>query len=96
MSGAVHDRRARTSIQPASVTGFSFRRSPLGDLPNIDTPAADKLRLSFAAWPGTIRGANAILDSDGAAIVIHSSRDNYRTDPRRFGSRIACGVITLK
>jgi Cu-Zn family superoxide dismutase len=69
----------------------------LGDLPNIDTPAAGKLRFEFLL-PGTrIRGANAILDSDGAAIVIHGSRDNYRTDPAgESGSRIACGVITLK
>jgi len=69
----------------------------LGDLPNIDTPAAGKLRFEFMLAGATLRGANAILDEDGASIVIHGSRDNYHTDPSGdSGSRIACGVILLK
>jgi Cu-Zn family superoxide dismutase len=69
----------------------------LGDLPNIDTPASGRLHFEFLLAGATIRGSNAILDSDGAAIVIHGSRDNYRTDPAGdSGSRIACGVIMLQ
>ncbi len=69
----------------------------LGDLPNIDTPAAGKLRFEFMLPGATIRGTNALLDADGAAIVIHGSRDNYRTDPTGdSGARIACGIIVLK
>jgi Cu-Zn family superoxide dismutase len=69
----------------------------LGDLPNIDTPAAGKLRFEFLMPGATIRGANAMLGANGAAVVIHGSRDNYRTDPAGdSGSRIACGVIALK
>jgi Cu-Zn family superoxide dismutase len=69
----------------------------LGDLPNIDTPPAGKLRFEFILSGATLRGAVAILDADGAAIVIHGSRDNYHTDPSGdSGSRIACGVIVLK
>jgi Cu-Zn family superoxide dismutase len=78
--------------------GFLNSDAPhLGDLPNIDTPAAGKLRFEFMLAGATIRGTNAMLDADGAAIVIHGSRDNYRTDPTGdSGARIACGVIVLK
>ncbi len=69
----------------------------LGDLPNIDTPAAGKLKFDLLARDVTLRGANALVDNDGASIVIHASRDNYYFDPEGdSGSRIACGVIVLK
>ncbi|MCJ8518722.1 Cu-Zn family superoxide dismutase [Pseudorhizobium tarimense] len=39
-------------------------------------------------------GENAVLDDDGAAIVIHSTADDYRTQPSgASGDRIACAVI---
>jgi len=76
---------------------FSADGGHLGDLPNIDTPAAGKLRFELLLPGATLRGANALLDADGASIVIHASRDNYYSDPSGdSGSRIACGVITLK
>ena len=38
-----------------------------------------------------------MLDADGAAIVIHATRDNYLTDPSGdSGARIACGVIIAR
>src|SRR5689334_16112668 len=68
----------------------------LGDLPNIDTPPAGKLKFDLLARDVTLRGANALVDEDGASIVIHASRDNYYFDPEGdSGSRIACGVIVL-
>jgi superoxide dismutase, Cu-Zn family len=75
-------------------------RSPngwhLGDLPNIDTPASGRLTFEFVLPGVTIRGKNALLDADGAAIIIHASRDDYVTDPAGdSGARAACGVITL-
>jgi Cu-Zn family superoxide dismutase len=40
-------------------------------------------------------GNNPILDDDGAALVIHATADDYKTDPAgNAGARIACGVIT--
>jgi Cu-Zn family superoxide dismutase len=69
----------------------------LGDLPNIDTPPAGKLKFDVVAPGVMLKGANALLDADGASIVIHSSRDNYFADPSGdSGGRIACGVIVLK
>jgi Cu-Zn family superoxide dismutase len=39
-------------------------------------------------------GQNAILDSDGAALVIHKSADDYQTDPSgESGDRVAAGII---
>jgi superoxide dismutase, Cu-Zn family len=39
-------------------------------------------------------GPDALLDGDGAAIVIHAKQDDYATDPAgNSGERIACGRI---
>jgi Cu-Zn family superoxide dismutase len=35
-----------------------------------------------------------VFDADGSAIVIHSGKDDYKSDPAGdAGSRIACGVV---
>lgn len=75
--------------------GFQSAQGPhLGDLPNIDTPAAGQLRFEFLLPGVTLKGTNALLDADGASIVIHAGRDDYKTDPSGdSGSRIACGVL---
>lgn len=67
----------------------------LGDLPNITVAADSSAVLRAAASGGTLRGASALLDQDGAAVVIHAGPDDDRTDPSgNSGGRIACGVIT--
>ncbi|HEV8215354.1 MAG TPA: superoxide dismutase family protein [Gemmatimonadaceae bacterium] len=68
----------------------------LGDLPNIDTPASGRLTFELVLPDVSLRGKNALLDGDGAAIIIHASRDDLLTDPAGdSGARAACGVITL-
>ena len=38
--------------------------------------------------------AKAMLDGDGAALVVHAAADDYHTDPSgNSGARIACGVF---
>jgi Cu-Zn family superoxide dismutase len=76
--------------------GFKNPEGPhLGDLPNIDTPAAGVLEFEFVMPGVTLHGKNALLDADGASFVVHSSHDDYTTDPSgNSGGRIACGVIT--
>ncbi len=78
--------------------GFMNPNGPhLGDLPNITTPAAGQLHFEFLLPGVSLTGTNALLDGDGASIVIHSGRDDLESDPAgNSGSRIACGVITLR
>lgn len=62
-----------------------------GDLPNISIGPDGRGSLDF-----TMPGAQfaQLLDTDGAALVIHASADDERTDPSgNSGGRIACGVI---
>lgn len=42
-------------------------------------------------------GANALMDADGAAFVIHAGADDLKTDPSgESGGRIACGVFEMQ
>lgn len=66
-----------------------------GDLPNLMVGADGRGTLEVSIPYASISGAaNRLLDSDGAALVIHSGPDDYRTDPSgNSGARIACGVF---
>ncbi|MCM8731338.1 superoxide dismutase family protein [Hephaestia sp. GCM10023244] len=66
----------------------------LGDLPNMDI-AADGTGTLSATIPGaTLAG---LLDSDGAAFVVHADADDLKSDPAgNSGARIACGVFTAQ
>jgi Cu-Zn family superoxide dismutase len=69
-----------------------------GDLPNVEVAANGVLgtavtlpNASVTAPPGT---PGALLDADGAALVIHAQADDNVTDPSgNSGARIACAVI---
>lgn len=65
-----------------------------GDLPNlmVGTDGRGSLEITL---PGAVAGGPAaLMDADGAAVVIHMSPDDYRTDPSgNSGARIACGVF---
>jgi len=69
-----------------------------GDLPNVEV-AANGVLGTTATLPGAILvgevGANgAVIDADGAALVIHAQADDYVTDPSgNSGGRIACAVL---
>ena len=67
-----------------------------GDLPNITVPASGRVTEEMTAANVTLAGGtNALLDADGAALVVHAKPDDYRTDPTgNAGDRIACGVVT--
>jgi Cu-Zn family superoxide dismutase len=66
-----------------------------GDLPNIHVPESGALSIEFYVPEVSLKGGkNALLDQDGAALVIHAQKDDYRTEPSgNAGARIACGVI---
>jgi Cu-Zn family superoxide dismutase len=66
-----------------------------GDLPNITVAADSSVTVQATSPGGTLRGANALLDADGAAVMIHAGEDDYRSDPAGdAGSRIACGAVS--
>ncbi len=68
--------------------------SHAGDLPNLLVGKNGRGKLKFVIESGRFRGADGLLDNDGAAIVIHASSDDQRTDPSgNSGDRIACGVF---
>jgi Cu-Zn family superoxide dismutase len=65
-----------------------------GDMPNITVGQDSSSSVEVTSAGGTVRGDNALLDSDGAAVVVHAKPDDYRTQPSgNSGDRIACGVV---
>lgn len=61
----------------------------LGDAPNVSTSRVNLLVPGLA-----LTGTNGLLDSDGAALVLHANPDDLRSDPSgNSGARIRCGVI---
>jgi Cu-Zn family superoxide dismutase len=66
----------------------------LGDLANITVLPDSSVRIAAVTPGGSIDGVNALLDTDGAAVMIHAGPDDYRTDPSGdAGGRLACGVV---
>jgi len=66
----------------------------LGDMQNITVSSDGSATVSLITPGGTLHGVDALMDSDGATVIIHQSADDYRTDPSgNSGSRIACGVV---
>ncbi len=67
----------------------------LGDMPNITVARDSSVTVQATTAGGTVSGANALLDTDGAAIVVHAKRDDYKTQPSGdSGDRIACGAVS--
>jgi superoxide dismutase, Cu-Zn family len=67
----------------------------LGDFPNITVADDGSVVVLAKTRGGTLRGENSLLDSDGAAVVVHAKPDDYRTQPSGdSGDRIACGVVS--
>src|SRR4029078_6206172 len=66
-----------------------------GDMPNVHVPADGKVQVEVLNPAVTLSAESALLDEDGAAIVVHLGTAHYQTDPAgNAGDRIACGVIT--
>ena len=68
-----------------------------GDLPNIYVGADGTATLELFSDLVSLAGDGtrpALLDADGAALVIHANPDDYTTQPiGGAGGRIACAVI---
>ena len=67
----------------------------LGDLPNFTVGQDGSATIDATTPGGSLRGSNALLDSDGAAVVVHAKRDDYKSQPAvNAGERIACGIVS--
>ena len=69
-----------------------------GDLPNVEVAANGVLgttvTLPGATLIGGVGAAGALIDADGAALVLHAQADDYVTDPSgNSGARIACAIL---
>ena len=63
----------------------------LGDLPNIQISEGGRGSLEYVIAGTSLA---AMLDADGAALVIHATADDLKTDPSgNSGDRIACGAF---
>ncbi len=75
------------------------RESPsgqhMGDMPNIVVGQGGNGVIELTIDGAQMaRGRTALLDEDGAAVVLHARPDDYRSQPSgAAGPRIACGVI---
>ena len=67
----------------------------LGDMPNVTVGADSSVTIQTTTPGGTLRGTNALLDADGAAVMVHATADDNRTDPSgAAGGRVACGAVS--
>ncbi|HEX8655578.1 MAG TPA: superoxide dismutase family protein [Allosphingosinicella sp.] len=66
-----------------------------GDLPNLLVGTDGRGSFEYTVPGASLSGGTRrLLDSDGAAVVLHVRPDDYRTDPSgNSGARIACGVL---
>src|SRR3990170_3891692 len=67
----------------------------MGDLLNIEIGANGTGSRRFLIPAAKLReGPTAIMDADGASLVIHADPDDYKTDPSgNSGSRMACAQV---
>ena len=70
----------------------------MGDMPNMQAKPDGTGEMEYVVPGGTISdGATPLLDADGAAVVIHATADDYKSDPAgNAGGRIACGVLSAR
>jgi superoxide dismutase, Cu-Zn family len=68
-----------------------------GDMPNLHVLASGALDLEVLNASITLDkdNPNSVFHPGGTAIVIHSGKDDYTSDPAgNAGGRIICGVIS--
>lgn len=70
----------------------------MGDMPNMTVGPDGAGTLHSVVKGAMLKGGDQpLLDADGAAIVIHATADDYKTDPTgNAGGRIGCGIVTAK
>lgn len=69
-----------------------------GDMPNVTVAADGTARIEARIEGATLySGEMPVLDTDGAAVVVHAKPDDGVTDPAgNAGPRLACGPVVTK
>ncbi|WP_374448116.1 superoxide dismutase family protein [Stella sp.] len=71
-----------------------------GDLPNVRVHADGTAMAEFFTTLASLGGKGgrpALLDADGAALVLHANPDDHATQPiGGAGARIGCGVVKAR
>lgn len=69
----------------------------MGDMPNMTVGADGTGQMEYVIAGGLLTtGATPLLDTDGAAVVVHAAPDDNVSDPAgNAGGRVACGVLSL-
>jgi superoxide dismutase, Cu-Zn family len=83
-------------FNPANTAhGFASAQGPhAGDMPNLYVASDLGKHELFVKEVKLRTGAMALLDVDGAALVVHAGVDDHTSDPAgNSGDRIACGII---
>ena len=85
------------AVTPAIHGLLNAEASDAGDLPNIFVGADGSATVELYSTLVTATGDAshpALLDADGAALVIHANPDDYKSQPiGNAGDRIACAVL---
>jgi superoxide dismutase, Cu-Zn family len=67
----------------------------LGDLANFTVRQDGSGQVQVTSPGGSLQGANPLLDSDRASVVVHAKLDDDKSQPSgNSGDRIACGVVS--
>ena len=77
--------------------GFLSGPGHAGDMPNLHIPPTGELEIELVNASITLdKGKpNSIFHPGGTSIVIHTGKDDYKSDPAgNSGDRIVCGVIS--
>ena len=62
-----------------------------GDLPNLVIGSDGHGTVSA----DVVGDPSALMDADGASVIVHAGADDYKTDPSgNSGDRIACGIFS--
>jgi Cu-Zn family superoxide dismutase len=86
------------SATPVTHGLLNEQANDAGDLPNIYVGADGSAMVELYSTLVSLNGGDAthpaLMDADGAALVIHANPDDYRTQPiGGAGDRVACAVI---
>jgi len=85
------------AVMPVVHGLLSPNATDAGDLPNLYVARDGSATVEFYSTLVSVQGAEgrpALRDADGSALVIHTSPDDYKTQPiGGAGARIACAVL---